>query len=52
MWFEPAQLPDWIAYSFEGTQLMESVRSLGFESPPGAQNGSSLHVLNDHTYCC
>lgn len=52
MWFEPAQVPDWVAYDLDGVQLMEAIRALGFDSPPGGKNGSNLHVLNDHAYCC
>lgn len=43
MWFEPAQFPD---------ELPGVVWSLGFKNPPGANIGSSNHVLNDHSYCC
>jgi endoglycosylceramidase len=43
MYFETAQFPD----SYTG-----NVFPTGFESPPGGQNGSANHVLNDHSYCC
>lgn len=43
MYFETGQFPD--AY-------LGVVNKAGFDSPPGAKNGSANHVLNDHTYCC
>ena len=46
MWFEPTPFPDQIG-------LMKGFNfPVGFQSPPGADLGSSVHVLNDHTYCC
>ena len=26
--------------------------AVGFKTPPGAENNSPFHALNDHTYCC
>lgn len=46
MWFEPVPFPDEIGV-FSGM-----VFPVGFSVPPGADIGSSKHVLNDHTYCC
>ena len=43
MYFETAQFPD------SGLGL---VNHTGFSNPPGGQNNSANHVLNDHTYCC
>lgn len=43
MFFEPGQYPD---------EKDSHVYTLGFTEPPGGKNGSNLHVLNDHTYCC
>lgn len=44
---------------FEGTQFPGTVGILGglvvpsgFSKPPGADINSTLHVLNDHSYCC
>lgn len=46
MWFEPVPFPD------EMGVMSGYVFPVGFQSPPGAELGSSTHVLNDHTYCC
>jgi endoglycosylceramidase len=46
MFFEPTQFPDTMGI------LGGIVWNLGFTKPPGAENGSPVHVLNDHTYCC
>ena len=46
MWFEPFQFPDEIGIF--GGQVLH----VGFETPPGGEIGSDVHVLNDHTYCC
>ena len=46
MFFEPTQFPDTIGI------LGGIVVNLGFTAPPGGQNNSTKHVLNDHTYCC
>ena len=46
MWFEPVPFPDEIGV------LSGMVFPVGFSTPPGADIGSSKHVLNDHTYCC
>lgn len=46
MWFEPGQYPDTLGV------LGGAVIPVGFEKPPGAEIGSDLHVLNDHSYCC
>lgn len=43
MYFETAQYPD---------SGLGKVNKTGFISPPGGQNNSAHHVLNDHTYCC
>lgn len=43
MYFETAQYPD---------SGLGKVNKTGFVSPPGGQNNSAHHVLNDHTYCC
>jgi len=45
LWFEPSQT-DGIGI---GTPM---IFNAGFETPPGANVGSTSHVLNDHTYCC
>ena len=47
MFFEGGQYPDEI-----GAGNKRQVNSFGFTNPPGAQNGSLNHVLNDHSYCC
>ena len=52
MWYEPGQLPDWLTIRLAGIQLVSKVRPLGFETNPGGEMPSSMHVLNDHTYCC
>jgi hypothetical protein len=46
MFFEPTQFPDTIGI------LGGVIVNLGFTAPPGAQNNSTKHVLNDHSYCC
>jgi len=46
MWFEANQFPDTIGV---GKGLVFPV---GFENPPGGENNSPYHILNDHTYCC
>ncbi len=46
MWFEPVPFPD------EAGVLGGFVFPVGFETPPGGEIGSPVHVLNDHTYCC
>ena len=46
MFFEPTQFPDTMGV------LGGIVWNLGFTTPPGGEIGSSVHVLNDHTYCC
>lgn len=43
MYFETGQFPD---------SYLGKVENAGFEAPPGGKNGSSNHVLNDHSYCC
>lgn len=43
MYFETAQIPD---------SYLGKVFPAGFSSPPGGQNNSANHVLNDHSYCC
>ena len=45
--FEPGQFPDMIGIIDGGF-----VRNLGLTTPPGGEIGSSVHVLNDHSYCC
>ena len=52
MWYEPGQLPDWLTIRLAGIQLVSKIRPLGFETNPGGEMPSSMHVLNDHTYCC
>lgn len=47
MYFEPGTLGDIIPMGYKSI-----VNHLGFASPPGGQNGSDTHVLNEHTYCC
>jgi len=46
MFFESSQFPDTIGL-FGGL-----VVPLGFSKPPGGANNSTVHVLNDHSYCC
>lgn len=46
MYFEGAEQPDILGY-FGG-----KVFHTGFQTPPGGEIGSDLHVFNDHTYCC
>ena len=46
MWFEPVVHPDITA------EEPAHVYPVGFDTPPGADIGSSKHILNDHTYCC
>lgn len=46
MFFEPTQFPDTIGL------LGGLVINTGFSAPPGAQDNSTVHVLNDHSYCC
>lgn len=43
MYFETAEYPD---------SGLGKVNHTGFVTPPGGQNNSAYHVLNDHTYCC
>jgi len=43
MHFETAEYPD---------ESLGKVNPSGFVSPPGGKNGSSFHMLNDHSYCC
>ena len=45
MWFEPFTVPDFV------NKLGGLVFPVGYTKPPGAEIGSNLHVLNDHTYC-
>lgn len=52
LWFEPAQFFDWINIRIGDHQLLEWVRPLGFDVPPGGEKNSRTHVLNDHSYCC
>ena len=47
MMFEPGQFPDEVGVGFA-----DPVWHVGFEKPPGAEIGSTNHMLNDHTYCC
>ena len=46
MWFEPVPFPDEVGI------LSGAVFPVGFQTPPGVDMGSNIHVLNDHTYCC
>lgn len=46
MFFEPTQFPDTIGL------LGGLIPNLGFSAPPGGENNSTKHVLNDHSYCC
>lgn len=48
MWFEPCQVPDTAGLY----PVVDKAFHVGFEKPPGAEIGSSKHVLNDHAYCC
>lgn len=48
MYFEPGLIGDLVP----NLGSLSIVNHLGFASPPGGQNGSDTHVLNDHTYCC
>jgi len=46
MYFEPSQFPDF--YGMYGGIIF----NVGFSELPGGADHSSMHVLNDHTYCC
>ena len=43
MHFETGQYPD---------ESLGVVNHAGFTHPPGGNNASEYHVLNDHSYCC
>jgi hypothetical protein len=52
MYFEPVVFPDVIGASVFGYQIIDLVRAVGFNKPPGGQLNSANHALNAHTYCC
>lgn len=52
MVFEPTQIGDFLPIRLFGIAILESVRSVGFLTPPGGDIGSDMHILEAHTYCC
>lgn len=40
MAFEPTPMPP------------DAIANVGFKTPPGADIGSTHHIMNEHTYCC
>lgn len=52
MVFEPVVFPDVVAVKVLGVQILDLVRAVGFNKPPGGEVNSTNHALNAHTYCC